>query len=206
MKRLLAIGCAVLVASVLAFGGAPKVVPDATYHLAVLSEPSALTCESGQRDCTVKLPKSKRSLPSGVPFYVEVWVGRPQAPGISCAYVDLVSHMSGGGIGIEYGDAFDVFQSGTFKRPGSRYGGSVTDLGACTLEPGGVGIWPEWVLVARVELQARYKGKASFELTDPTHEALGTSVYGQGFAVDVEYDECQVNVRARKYNKRGVIQ
>lgn len=192
-SSVLVIGCVLLAVSMLAFGGTPKVVPDATYHLAALSEPSALTCESGQPDCTTKPPKSKRSLPCGEPFYVEVWVGRPQTPGISCAYVDLVSRVPVGEIGIEYGAAFGVFYSGMFTG-----NGSVTDLGACTLVPNGVGVAPEWFLVARVELQPEHKGKVSFELTDPTHEALGTSVYGQGFAL-VDYGKgCRATVQRPK--------
>lgn len=199
MKRI--VGCyfgawgIMLIGSLFAFGGPPRgVVPDVAYHLALLSEPSSLSCDDGKADCTTKPPKSAKVLLSGEPFFVEVWVTKaspdldpdpPHDPGISCAYVDLVSHEPVGEIGMEYGDGFDAgppFDDGTFDGDGG-----VMDLGTCTFAPGGVGLWPEWVLVARVELQQDRKSRVWFELAEPTTEALGTAIYGKGFAASVDY-------------------
>ena len=120
MKRTLGIGCAVLVASVLASGGAPKVVPDATYHLAVLSEPSALICENGQTDCTTKLPKSKRALLCSEPFYVEVWVTKsspdldPDLPGLDAA---VLGHAKARQVVLSAGKALEPVEHDIINMP-----------------------------------------------------------------------------------------
>lgn len=180
-SSLSSIGCVMFLASVLASGGTQDFVPDVTYHLSVLTEPSALVCDDGQLDCTTKPPKSEKLLFCERSFYAEVWVTRSDDPGISCSYVDLLGLSQVEVISIGYGAAFGVFQDGKLGE------GNVVDLGGCSLEPGGVGTASKWALVARVELFGTSEAKLRFMLTEPVNERLGTSIYGQGWAAFVDY-------------------
>lgn len=166
----------------------PPDPPDVIFYAAILEDPS---------DGTSPPPDSVESLTIGDSFFLEVWATKfspdldpdpPHDPGISCAYVDVVSYEPVDEIGIEYGADFGIgppFESGTFA--GS---GNVEDLGSCNLAMGGVGVWPEWVLVARVELQQDYWGPVAFGLVEPD-SPLRASVYGSGYADPVDYgDAC----------------
>jgi len=182
--------------------------PDAAFHVAVLQEPSDLSCGEGRPDCTDTDPPvpCEEVLGCGSSVFVEIWVTKfspdlapapPYDPGIACAYVDLVSYVPvAAEIGFEYGAAFDAgsaFESGTFDGDGG-----IMDLGACSTASGGVGLWPEWVLLARIELRQGQGEGLGFELQESA--LFSTSVFGEGSADPVDYGErCDSNVFCRAH-------
>ncbi len=177
--------------------------PDAAFHVAVLEEASSLSCGPGRPDCADTDPpiSCETDLSCGNPVFVEVWVTKfspdvdaapPHDPGIACAYVDLVSDVPVvAEMGFAYGAAFDAgsgFESGAFDGTGG-----VLDLGACSTTAGGVGNWPEWVLLARVELEQTQGEPLGFSLQESA--TFSTSVWGQGPADPVDFgDRCDSGI------------
>jgi hypothetical protein len=168
---------------------------DATYYLATVSEPSDLMCADERPDCTTELPECE-DMNNNETFFVEIWVsktsadppGPPVKPGISCAFVDLISFVEVTEVDFAYGYGFSVLQEGEWGE-----GGSVVNLGACTLESNGAGVLPKWVLVARVEL-IQQEEDFCFGLQHAKDPYLTTSIYGSGYADPVDYGaQCPVD-------------
>lgn len=149
---------------------------------------------------------------------IEIWVTKfspdtdatpPDNPGLACAYVDIVFDVDTlENVSITHGEAFTEFNSGTFDNARR-----VTDLGGCTLADSGVGLWPQWVLLARLELEAACMASDcddldermlfSFELNEPSDIALQSSIWGTGRAKSVHFGgQCDITVekcRAWRY-------
>jgi len=124
-------------------------------------------------------------------FYLEVWAQITQPPadsnGLSCMFGDItfdsniVSAES-----VEYCANFSAFSSGTVMD------GLVDELGGCTLTAG-LGIAPEWALVARIQMTALAEGQTDISLS---FADTGVSVIGYGLVPSnqISLGSCQVTV------------
>lgn len=163
--------------------------PDVAFRLAILPEPSP-------NDETDTPPQSCNTRIDGATV-VEVWAtkyspdGNPDdaidSPGIACAFIDLVMDHEPLDAFITYGFRFDVFTNS-----GRLEGNKITNLGGCNLftssDEGwvGVGVWPQWVLVARIDLVGNFD-QSTYHLEPPSHQALMSSIVGIGAAKVVDF-------------------
>jgi len=121
-------------------GGPPE---EAILTIKLIARKTATNCS------TVNIPGHENSQ-SGT-FYVEMWAQVTDPPpgsnGLSCVFADIEfddSILSAAS--VEHCPNFNTFKTGTILA-----GGLVDELGGCTLT-GGLGIAPQWALVARVKM------------------------------------------------------
>ncbi len=157
---------------------------DFEYACVVLSDPSTV-------DQVTSLPEGITEVGLGATFYVELWATDSGSTntGIVCAYADL-DYPEGcvvAGV-ITHGDFCDLFESGTDT------GSTVDELGCCQLG-GDVGVEPEWVRIAYIELTAvDVCESADFQILPAEAES---SAYIRGLVPpsDIDYGSCGVSVR-----------
>lgn len=129
---------------------------------------------------------------------VEVWIRSYAEHGIACAYVDLYVSMPI--TEIAYGDEYTLFH---LEGPANR---GVTNLGGCSLVPGGTG-QGDWSLVATATVDVTNARRLGALLAEPSHPQLGTSVYGEGYAMGVDYGDplrVRLDKPSRRVRKAGV--
>ncbi len=160
---------------------------DLLLAMKIVARPEPTDCEANT------VPEHVGSYCVGGTYYLELWVQILEPPsgsnGLNCVFADVIfddSILSA--ISVEHCENFATFPSGTVKA------GQVDDLGGCNLI-GGLGITPEWVLVARVMMAADMEGQANVSLACAD---AGCSIIGYGLVPCdlVEFEACQVTIES----------
>ncbi|MHC4111784.1 MAG: hypothetical protein ACYSUY_11965 [Planctomycetota bacterium] len=140
---------------------------DVVFELVVLDTPSA-------SDTTTVVPTSIDAIINGQTYYLEVWASDHGYinTGLTSAYVDLsFPDNAASVVNISHSGIFTAFDSG------SVISGKIDELGGSVL-PGGVGIEPEWVRVAIVEMYA--DAAPAFVVFALSPSSTGVGAYGRG--------------------------
>jgi hypothetical protein len=137
------------------------------FELVVLDAQSA-------SDTTTVMPTSIDTISNGQTYYLEVWASDCGYinTGFTSAYVDLsFPDDAASVVDISHSGIFTMFTSS------SVISGKIDELGGSVL-PGGVGIEPEWVRVAIVEMYADAAPPVVVFTLSPS--STGVGVYGRG--------------------------
>jgi hypothetical protein len=140
---------------------------DVVFELAVLDAQSV-------SDTTTVVPTSIDTISNGQTYYLEVWASDHGYinTGFTSAYVDLsFPDDAASVVNISHSGIFTAFTSG------SVISGKIDELGGSVL-PGGVGIEPEWVRVAIVEMHA--DAAPRFVVFTLSPSSTGVGAYGRG--------------------------
>lgn len=124
-------------------------------------------------------------------FYLELWAQITQPPadsnGLSCVFGDVTfdSNMVSAE-SMDHCASFATFAGGTIEP------NLVDELGGCTLVSG-LGITPQWALIARVKMTARREGQTDISLASA---GTGCSIIGYGVIPtdQIRFESCQVTV------------
>jgi hypothetical protein len=143
-------------------------------------------------DCTATtVPEHWPAYRERETFYLELWAQITQPPpdsnGLSCVFSDvtfdsnIVSAES-----IDHCADFATFASGSIEPD------RVDELGGCVLASG-LGITPQWALIARVKMTAWAEGQTDLSLTSA---GTGCSVIGYGLipSDEISFAPCQVTI------------
>jgi hypothetical protein len=151
---------------------------DVQLALAVVDAPSAT-------DTTETLPASLTSVAVGETYFVEVWATDSGSvnTGLTSTYLDFAYPADRASVqSISHGGVFTLFPEGLDDGQGL-----IDELGGSQLTEG-IGVEPEWVRVAMIEMVADATTSGAPYALAPS--ALGVGAYGRGLIAwpDVELD------------------
>jgi hypothetical protein len=182
-------------ATMLPLWGGPDTV---TLQAVVLTAPSGLDTIGGAP------PASASTVLDDAPFIVEIWAQQTNDMllGFNCVYLDMQFDSSMMTC-VNVAPAFEFQQ---FDPQGSCGLGVGIDIGGCSLTPSDLGVTPEWVRVANVEMHALTLGSTAVITAAASDPLRRISVLGSGSVgvADIDFGTTAVDIVINPANCDGI--